>query len=758
MLQSSLDDACRCLLPLLGLFEGDGMACIAFCVKFIQEQQQKATQTAKLSQLKTLIPQLPPPSTHTVLEPLVCDQNNHSHKQQPPQTAHSPAKVPTSPPGKTSCAAGTDQKQDEERHGDKGVTGGDAEGQKDIASTARSEDIVTDEAVHVGEDVEVATDDEGHYTVQVTPSTPPTGSPTPGLAADSPLRRCNSLTKDGWKQRSKSTLNQMSFERQFEPKLFNDPVHGTLIIAPILCRVIDTPTFQRLRYLSQLGGTKFVYPGAEHSRFGHSLGVAHLAGELLRHLQEAQPELRITVNDIICVQLAGLCHDLGHGPFSHLFDGLFMTRARPGHSWTHEQGSVALLRHLLRKNNLESEFTPEDLLFVEELIDTPKDIKDPAKPWPCRGRSPQKCFLYQIVANKLNGVDVDKWDYFARDCHHLGIANQFQHKRLIHKARVLEDQNHRHILCFSDKDCLNIFSMFATRNFLHRLAYQHPVSNGIEIMIVEAFVEADRVLKENRTDQSLLDSLGLQGPLSESIDDIEGYARLDDSIFLRILHCQSPKMAKASSLLRAIQQRKLYVVVEEIADHYMIGELESGDLRAAIVNSVPDAELPVDHSGQPCRLDPDDIILDRAQFSYGMGSRNPIDNVMFYKKGMSTPFKIRKSEVSQMLPDVFAETRCRVYCKRREKCWVESATICLLRWCKTNGIAMPSGGSEMALSLTPCKKVRRPMSATPSASKRMLATPTSRSRNKRKLEFATLHASYKPSSRATARRTRSRCD
>ncbi|XP_064175954.1 deoxynucleoside triphosphate triphosphohydrolase SAMHD1-like [Anguilla rostrata] len=67
-------------------------------------------------------------------------------------------------------------------------------------------------------------------------------------------------------------------------KIFNDPIHGSIEMHPYLVRIIDTPEFQRLRYISQLGTVYFVYPGSSHNRFEHSIGVAHLAGELVQAL------------------------------------------------------------------------------------------------------------------------------------------------------------------------------------------------------------------------------------------------------------------------------------------------------------------------------------------------------------------------------------------------------------------------------------------------------------------------------------------
>uniref|UniRef100_A0A3Q3GFH5 HD/PDEase domain-containing protein n=1 Tax=Labrus bergylta TaxID=56723 RepID=A0A3Q3GFH5_9LABR len=110
-------------------------------------------------------------------------------------------------------------------------------------------------------------------------------------------------------------------------QVFNDPIHGSIELHPLLIKIIDTPQFQRLRFIKQLGGVYFVYPGASHNRFEHSIGVGYLAGKLAEALRSRQPDLDITDRDVLCVQIAGLCHDLGHGPFSHLYDGLFLPKA-----------------------------------------------------------------------------------------------------------------------------------------------------------------------------------------------------------------------------------------------------------------------------------------------------------------------------------------------------------------------------------------------------------------------------------------------
>eukprot|EP00658_Telonema_sp_P-2_P075266 TRINITY_DN64764_c0_g1_i1.p1 TRINITY_DN64764_c0_g1~~TRINITY_DN64764_c0_g1_i1.p1 ORF type:complete len:142 (+),score=30.67 TRINITY_DN64764_c0_g1_i1:141-566(+) len=126
--------------------------------------------------------------------------------------------------------------------------------------------------------------------------------------------------------------------------------------------MIDTPEFQRLRSIKQLGGTSFVYQTASHSRFEHSLGVAWMATDWAQMLQQVQPELGITEQHILCLQLAGLCHDLGHGPFSHMFDEHFIkpllesgelqySKGESG-KWEHEEASADMIDHIIETHSL----------------------------------------------------------------------------------------------------------------------------------------------------------------------------------------------------------------------------------------------------------------------------------------------------------------------------------------------------------------------------------------------------------------------
>ncbi|XP_026189184.1 deoxynucleoside triphosphate triphosphohydrolase SAMHD1-like [Mastacembelus armatus] len=399
-------------------------------------------------------------------------------------------------------------------------------------------------------------------------------------------------------------------------KVFNDPIHGHIELHPLLIKIIDTPQFQRLRNIRQLGGAYFVYPGASHNRFEHSLGVAYLAGELVDALSRRQPELQISPRDILCVQIAGLCHDLGHGPFSHLFDGKFIPKARPGVNWKHEDATVKMLDHLVERNNLREAMEqyglelPRDLDFIKEMIH-PKALTRGA-PWPHNGRGQEKSFLYEIVSNSTNGIDVDKFDYFARDSHHLGIQNNFDHRRFLKFARVCEVDGQRHI-CSRDKEKDNLIDMFHTRTGLYRRACYHRVTDLIQIMISDAFLKADEFIQ-------IEGSGGKMFKLSTAIDDMEAYTKLTDDVFEQILHSTSADLRPAREILERIRSRHFYVLL--------------GEIQAEMPSSTEMlSRWKQEWAGT--RLNPEDFEVADSTMTYGIQDKEPIEpikSMYFYRK------------------------------------------------------------------------------------------------------------------------------
>uniref|UniRef100_A0A3B3RW29 SAM domain and HD domain 1 n=1 Tax=Paramormyrops kingsleyae TaxID=1676925 RepID=A0A3B3RW29_9TELE len=434
-------------------------------------------------------------------------------------------------------------------------------------------------------------------------------------------------------------------------QLVNDPIHGHIELHHLLVRIIDTPQFQRLRYIKH------------HNHFEHSIGVAHLAGQLVRALSERQPGLDISERDKLCVEIAGLCHDLGHGPFSHMFDGMFIPKMRPGLNWKHEKASVDMFDHMVEVNGLKGVMEqyglklPEDLDFIKEQIAGPLEPPSSlSQDQAYKGRPESKSFLYDIVANKTNGIDVDKWDYFARDCHHLGIQNNFDYKRFLKLARVCDVDGKMHI-CTRDKEAHNLYDMFHTRHRLHQKAYQHRVVHIIQRMISEAFEKADKFIQISGSD-------GQMFTLSTAIDDMEAYTKLTDHVFHEILNSTEQNLAEARMILEKIESRKHYRLVFEkrrppstvtkVNNHRLT--LRGGRFRVLFIYI------------SDCQLLWFLIQKSEIRMDYGMKEENPINRMRFYSKDdPDRAITITKDQVSAILPERFSETVIRVYCKNTDE-------------------------------------------------------------------------------------------
>ena len=300
-----------------------------------------------------------------------------------------------------------------------------------------------------------------------------------------------------------------------------DPIYGYITIDEIALKIINTPEFQRLRNLKQLGTIHYVYPSANHSRFEHSLGVYYLADMFINSLKENQPELKINNNDIQNIKISALCHDLGHGPFSHLFDKFLEFNNVSSKNINHESRSINILKYINQKYSIN--ISDENINIISKIINPGKE---------------NKSFLYQIVANKVNGLDVDKFDYITRDSFYLGIKNECDYKRIIKTARVIDNY-----ICFHDKIIFNIYDIYYNRAKLHNQVYNHHVSRAIDLMILDFL----NIIKD---DFNLIDSI--ESPAS--------FSNLDDNILTLAKFIYDKQTTK---LIKDIESREFYKMILE---------------------------------------------------------------------------------------------------------------------------------------------------------------------------------------------------
>lgn len=246
-------------------------------------------------------------------------------------------------------------------------------------------------------------------------------------------------------------------------KIIKDCIYGHITL-PLLCeQFIDTPEFQRLRRVKQLGLAQYAFPSAVHTRFEHSIGVMHLTGKVIDqiskiyHVDQRTKEL---------VQLAGLYHDIGHFAFSHLFDTFL-------ESFDIDQGIFSLKKHedrsiyfLNRVNNRLQLLFPEEVTFVSACIQGEYLIGYPP-------------FLFEIVSDKTCGLDVDRQDYINRDANRCGFPS-FQSDYIIYNT-VLTHDNH---LAYRKKTTQDIKDFFLARKRMYVNVYYHHTVQKIDKIVL----------------------------------------------------------------------------------------------------------------------------------------------------------------------------------------------------------------------------------------------------------------------------------
>lgn len=247
----------------------------------------------------------------------------------------------------------------------------------------------------------------------------------------------------------------MSYER----KIINDPVFGFINIQKgLLYDIVRHPLLQRLTRIKQLGLSSVVYPGAQHTRFQHSLGAFYLMTETIQHL--ATKGNFIFDSEAEAVRAAILMHDIGHGPFSHVLEDTIV----PGVS--HETISLMLMERINKEMN--GQLTLAIQIFKDEY---------------------SKRFLHQLVSGQL---DMDRLDYLRRDSFYTGVTEgNIGSARIIKMLDVKDDH-----LVVESKGIYSIENFLTARRLMYWQVYLHKTSVAYEKMLISALLRAKELASQ----------------------------------------------------------------------------------------------------------------------------------------------------------------------------------------------------------------------------------------------------------------------
>ncbi|MDQ0495982.1 HD domain-containing protein [Paenibacillus brasilensis] len=314
-----------------------------------------------------------------------------------------------------------------------------------------------------------------------------------------------------------------------EEKVFKDPVHNYIHVQDtVIWRLINTPEFQRLRRIRQLGTSYLTFHGAEHSRFSHSLGVYEITRRIISQFERGDfPDW--PKEEGLVALCAALLHDVGHGPFSHSIEEAFHMNHE---DWT--------CRIVLGDTEINAVLRQVD----EEL---------PQKVAAVIAKTYDKPIVVNLVTSPL---DADRMDYLLRDAHSTGV--NYGTIDLDRILRLLRPHNGRIVVKESGMHAVEDYLM--SRYQMYWQIYFHPVTRSSEILLRKIFKRAKELFKYEYKFGFLLDPLPdlLKGDLT-----VEQYLMLDESLIQTVFsQWKREKDDILSDLSARFMDRKLYKYVE----------------------------------------------------------------------------------------------------------------------------------------------------------------------------------------------------
>lgn len=307
-------------------------------------------------------------------------------------------------------------------------------------------------------------------------------------------------------------------------KFIRDSVYGDISFNEFEISIMDQPQFQRLRRIKQLGLINLIFPGANHTRFEHSIGTMYLASRLSN-------ELELEEDDVELVKTSALLHDLGHGPFSHVSEGVL--------SFPHEELTKYVIKNTSIRDILEER---HDINKIIEIIS---------------GEGP----LGPIVSGEL---DADRMDYLLRDSHYTGVAyGVIDYERLISNLKL------KKTLTLDLKGVQAAEGALVSRYFMYPSVYQHHTTRIVNSMfrrILKRLIDEGTISEKKIYKYDDTDIVSICRNSDGFIKDI--MERLDNRNFFKRTHVIRLNNFETPEKIYRISPEKLRKAEEEIAEYY----------------------------------------------------------------------------------------------------------------------------------------------------------------------------------------------
>lgn len=322
----------------------------------------------------------------------------------------------------------------------------------------------------------------------------------------------------------------MAYEKEklSEEKVFKDPVHRYVHVRDkLVWDLIGTREFQRLRRIKQLGTTFLTFHGAEHSRFGHSLGVYEIVRRMVDDVFKGRPEWDNSERDLcLC---AALLHDLGHGPFSHSFEKVFHL--------DHENFTRDIILGDTEVNQVLSRVSQDFPKAVAEVIE--KTYKNK-----------------QVISLISSQIDADRMDYLQRDAYYTGVSyGHFDMERILRVMRPRDDQ-----VVIKQSGMHAVEDYIMSRYQMYWQVYFHPVTRSAEVILSKILHRAKQLYEEGYQFKHAPNHFY---SIFEGKVTLTDYLKLDESIILYYFQAwEEENDSILSDLCWRFSNRRLFQYVE----------------------------------------------------------------------------------------------------------------------------------------------------------------------------------------------------